>query len=201
MTDRRLSLVLALLGLLLFAASLLLWWQAPLDGALHHALRLDHGPAVKPIIRLSSLGGLLVMGPVALAVALLLLVRGERRAALWLFATIAVGRLIVEGGKDLVHRPRPPVADRLEHVTSWSFPSSHSAGTMMTGVAIALVARGGWAGLLVALLAAATIGWTRAALGVHWPSDVLAGWGFGLAWVGVCWRFAYPVYGAPTRSG
>ncbi len=95
------------------------------------------------------------MGPVALAVTLLLLVRGERREALWLFATIAVGRLIVEGGKELVHRPRPPIADRLEHVTSWSFPSSHSAGTMMTALAIALVARGGWAGLLVAMLAAA----------------------------------------------
>ena len=196
MTDRRLSLALALIGTLLFAAALLLWWQAPLDLALHHALRLDHGVDVKPIVRLSSLGGLLVMGPIALAVALLMLVRGQRREALWLFATIAIGRLIVEGGKDLVHRARPPVADRLEHVTSWSFPSSHSAGTMMTGVAIALVARSGWAGLLVALLAAATIGWTRAALGVPWPSDVLAGWGFGLAWVAVCWR-----YGAPTRSG
>ena len=196
MTDRRLPLALTLIGILLLAAGLLLWWQAPLDLALHHALRLDRGSAVKPIVRLSSLGGLTVMGPVALAVTLLLLVRGERRAAAWLFVTIAVGRLIVEFGKDLIHRPRPPIADRLEHVGSWSFPSSHSAGTMMTGVAIALVARSGWAGMLVALLAAATIGWTRAALGVHWPSDVLAGWGFGLAWVGVCWR-----YGAPTRSG
>jgi len=196
MTDRRLSLVLALLGVLLFAAGLLLWWQAPLDLALHHALRLDPGSPVKPIVRLSALGGLPVMGGIALAVTLLLLVRGERREALWLFATIALGRLIVEGGKDLVQRPRPPIADRLAHVASWSFPSSHSAGTMMTGVAIALVARGGWAGLLVALLAAATIGWTRVALAVHWPSDVLAGWGFGLAWVGVAWRYA-----GPTRSG
>jgi len=196
MTDRRLSLVLTLLGVLLFAAGLLLWWQAPLDLALHHALRLDPGSPVKPIVRLSALGGLPVMGGIALAVTLLLLVRGERREALWLFATIALGRLIVEGGKDLVQRPRPPIADRLAHVASWSFPSSHSAGTMMTGVAIALVARGGWAGLLVALLAAATIGWTRVALAVHWPSDVLAGWGFGLAWVGVAWRYA-----GPTRSG
>jgi membrane-associated phospholipid phosphatase len=196
MIDRRLSRVLAIVGVLLFAAGLLLWWQAPLDLALHHALRLDHGRAVKPIVRLSSLGGLLVMGPIALAVTLLLLVRGKRHEALWLFLTIGVGRLIVEFGKDLIHRPRPPIADRLEHVSSWSFPSSHSAGTMMTGVAIALAARGGWAGLTVALLAAATIGWTRAALAVHWPSDVLAGWGFGLAWVGVCWR-----YGGPTRSG
>ena len=196
MTDRRFPLVLIPLGALLFVAGLLLWWDAPLDLLLHHALRLDHGPAVKPVVRLSSLGGLLVMGPIALAVALLLLVRGERREALWLFVTIGVGRLIAEGLKDIVHRPRPPVAERLAHVDSWSFPSSHSAGTMMTGVAITLAARGGWPGMLVALLAAATIGWTRLALGVHWPSDVLAGWGFGLAWVGVAWR-----YGAPIRSG
>jgi undecaprenyl-diphosphatase len=196
MTNRRLPLALALFGILLIVAGLLLWWQAPLDLALHHALRLDPASHVKAIVRLSSLGGLSVMGGIALAATLLLLVTRKRHEALWLFLTVGVGRLIVEGGKDLVHRPRPPIADRLAHVTSWSFPSSHSAGTMMTGVAIALAARGGWAGLLVALLAAATIGWTRAALGVHWPSDVLAGWGFGLAWVGVCWR-----YGGPTRSG
>ena len=196
MTDRRLPLALAVVGFLLFAAGLLLWWQAPLDLALHHALHLARGPAVKPVVRLSSLGGLLVMGPIAIAVTLLLLVAGRRREALWLALTIGAGRLIVEGVKIAVHRPRPPLADHLERVASWSFPSSHSAGTMMTGVAIALAARGGRAGLLVALLAAATIGWTRAALGVHWPSDVLAGWGFGLAWVGVAWR-----YGGPIRSG
>jgi len=196
MNERRFSLILALVGVLLFAAGLLLWRDAPLDRALHHALLLAHGPAVKPVVRLSSLGGLLVMGPIALAVTLLLVVRGDRRGALWLLLTVGIGRLIVEGGKELVRRPRPPIADHLERVTSWSFPSSHSAGAMMTAVAIALIARGGWAGLLVALLAAATIGWTRAALGVHWPSDVLAGWGLGLAWVGVAWR-----YGGPTRSG
>ena len=192
MTDRRLPLVLLCLGLLLFGAGLLLWWDAPLDRLLHHALRLGRGPAVKPVVRLSVLGSLLVLGPITLAVALLLLVRGERREAAWLLVTIAVGRLLVEGGKTIIHRPRPPIGDRLEIVTSWSFPSSHSAGTMMTGVAIALAARGGRAGLLVALLAAATIGWTRAALGVHWPSDVLAGWGFGLAWVGVARRYGAP---------
>jgi undecaprenyl-diphosphatase len=196
MTDRHLALALALLGLLLFAAGLILWHDAPLDRLLHHALLLSRGPGVKPIVRLSSLGGLAVMGPVAVAVTLLLVIRGDRRGAAWLFVTIAAGRLIVEGIKLLVHRARPPIADHLEHVTSWSFPSSHSAGTMMTGVAIALAARGGWAGLLVALLVAGTIGWSRAALGVHWPSDVLAGWGFGLAWVGVAWR-----YGGPMRSG
>jgi membrane-associated phospholipid phosphatase len=113
---------------------------------------------------------------------------GDRRrdpAALRLVATIVVGRLLVEGLKLIVQRPRPPVVDRLELVTSWSFPSSHSAGTMMTALAFALLAGGRWPALAAALLVAGVIGWSRVALAVHWPSDVLAGWGLGMMWVGL----------------
>ena len=55
---------------------------------------------------------------------------------------------------------------------------------MMTCVALALVFGRGDGAVLLALLAALFIGWTRIALGVHWPSDVMAGWGIGLIWMG-----------------
>lgn len=137
---------------------------------------------------LSWAGGATGMIPLGLVAVALLAARHRVREAAWLFATVATGRLAVEAIKLAVVRPRPPIADRLEVVTSWSFPSSHSAGTAMTCVALALLARRrrAWG---AAALATLTIGWTRVALAVHWPSDVLAGWGFGLAWVGMAWRW------------
>lgn len=177
-------------GALLTLLGLLLWATPPIDLAIHHAALLARqGWVVRQALWFTSLGGLLVMGPVALAVAAWLAWRGRGREALWLVLTVASGRLLVEGVKLIVQRPRPPIADRLELVTSWSFPSSHSAGTMMTCAALVMLwgRPAGWTG---ALLAAGAIGWSRAALGVHWPSDVLAGWGFGLLWVGAAahWR-------------
>lgn len=192
--DRRLLIA----GLVLLSLGLLLWAVAPLDLAIHHAALLDRqGRAVRQAVWFTSLGGLLVMGPVALVVAAWLGWRRRGREALWLVLAIASGRLVVEGTKLLVQRPRPPVVDRLEWVTSWSFPSSHSAGTMMTCAALALL-WGRPAGWVAALLAAGAIGWSRVALGVHWPSDVLAGWGFGLLWVGMAARWV-PVQNK-TRS-
>jgi membrane-associated phospholipid phosphatase len=186
MTQRRLSLALLLAGLTLIAAGLLLWWLAPVDLALHRLLRLGGDQVwARRVAWLSALGGLAAMGPVAIVVAILLAARGRRDDALRLVATIVVGRLLVEGLKLIVQRPRPPVVDRLELVTSWSFPSSHSAGTMMTALAFALLAGGRWPALAAALLVAGVIGWSRVALAVHWPSDVLAGWGLGMMWVGL----------------
>jgi undecaprenyl-diphosphatase len=159
-------------------------WAAGIDGMLHDGLRLSMTSWARTwIVDISLIGGLLVMGPFALAVMLILALRGRRDAALWLLATIISGRLIVEGLKSIVARPRPPEADWLDRVSSWSFPSSHSAGTMLTCVAIALVI-GTRPALVAALAFAVLVGWSRLALGVHWPGDVLAGWGFALAWIG-----------------
>ncbi|USI74287.1 phosphatase PAP2 family protein [Sphingomonas morindae] len=161
----------------------LLSWRLGWDVPLHSFFRL--GPAdrwVRQIISLSALGGLLVIGPIATLVALGLAWRGRGRDAAWLAITLIVGRLGVEAIKLLVLRPRPPALDRLELVGSWSFPSAHSAGTMMAALALAALTerRGAWlAGLAFSL----AIGWTRLALAVHWPGDVLAGWGLGLIWI------------------
>ena len=186
-------------GVVLLLAGLLLWWAAPADLALHHAMLLArNGRWVRRAVWLTALGGFTVMGPIALIAMAVLLWRRRWRVALWLLVTVASGRLIVEGLKLIVRRPRPPVLDRLELVTSWSFPSSHSAGTMITCAALALL-WGRPAGWIAALLVALTIGWSRAALGVHWPSDVLAGWGCGLLWIGVAARWV-PLIESPLPS-
>jgi undecaprenyl-diphosphatase len=192
MIARRISLSLILAGTILTLSGLLLWRAAAFDLALHHMLLLTRGGgSVRRTLWFTALGGLVVMGPVALAAVAVLMWRKRMGQALWLVLTIATGRLVVEGLKLLVERPRPPVIDRLELVTSWSFPSSHSAGTMMTCAVLALL-WGRPVGWWMALLVAAAIGWSRVALGVHWPSDVLVGWGFGLLWVGAASRWTPP---------
>ena len=180
--DRQASLLIAS-GTFMIAAGLTCWWFG-IDWRLHYSLHLSPGLAPL-IVRLTALGGAAIMIPVGF-VGLAFLIAQKRFAdAAWLFLTLAIGRLGIEGIKLVLSRPRPPVADWLDHVTSSSFPSSHSAGTMMTCVALALLFGRGDGAILVALLAALFIGWTRIALGIHWPSDVMAGWGIGLVWIGL----------------
>jgi undecaprenyl-diphosphatase len=170
-------------GAFMIAAGIVCWWFGS-DWRLHYSMHLS--PALAPmVVRLSALGGAGVMIPIALVGFCFLLARKRRADAAWLFLTIAIGRLGIEGLKLVVARPRPPAADWLDHVHSWSFPSSHSAGTMMTCVALAMLFGRGDGAILLALLAALFVGWTRVALGVHWPSDVMAGWGIGLVWMGL----------------
>lgn len=181
----------------MLAAGLSLWLLSPrLDLLLFERIRLDAGAdGVAPFQFLTAIGGFAVLGPLALLIAAWLIARRHHADALWLFATIGSGRLMVEAMKALIARPRPPLADRLTEVSTHSFPSSHAAGTLLTWLAIAMMfpALRRWL-LPFALIMAAGIGWSRIALGVHWPSDVLAGYGLALLWVGVAarWLPAHP---------
>lgn len=171
---------------------LCLWLALPgLDDAIYHLVRLlPDSRFVRLAAGLTVLGGGASLIPVGLAVVGRLVLIGRMRAAIWLFATIASGRIALELLKILIDRPRPLLVDRLVLVDSASFPSSHSAGAMLTGVAlvIALGGRSRW--LAVAIVFALLVGLSRVLLGVHWPSDVIAGWGFGLLWAGSAARLA-----------
>mgnify|MGYP003940816211 CR=1 FL=1 len=185
--NTNLAALLSISGLLLIIAGSALWLLLPeLDLRLFDALRLhDDGGWVTAFTRL---GGFATLGPVALAAVGLLLILRRNGEAVWLFATIASGRLAIEGLKLLFERARPPLAGRLDLVTSYSFPSSHSTGTMLTLLALAMLARRQAFGPL-AMVVACAMGWSRIALGVHWPGDVLAGLGLGMFWVGSAMRW------------
>jgi membrane-associated phospholipid phosphatase len=175
----------ALAGASLTLAGLMLWLlHAALDRPLLAWLRIG---APHPLLAVATFithaGGAAALIPLALAIVALLALAGRRREAIWLFATIASGRLLVEGLKALVGRARPDAAGRLVEVSSASFPSSHSAGAMLTVVAILAVLRPPRAVTIVTLSWPLLVGLSRLVLGVHWPSDVLAGWGFALLWV------------------
>lgn len=172
-----------LTGLLLLAAGVVLWLAFPLfDRALFDALRLTSGGEV---IAFTRLGGFWVLAPVGLAITALLLVRHGAMAAIWYFTTVASGRLAVEIIKLFCLRDRPPLSGQLDLVASWSFPSAHAANTMLTLLALALLLPRRRLAVSLAVLTAVAMGWSRIALGVHWPGDVLGGLGFGMFWVGI----------------
>ncbi|MGC4252300.1 MAG: phosphatase PAP2 family protein [Sphingobium sp.] len=142
-------------------------------------------PFTQPMQVASKIGGT-GKRPILLAVALcILLWRGRRSHALWLLLTAAGGWLLNLGLKQIFAAPRPDILPHLDMVHSYSFPSGHAAGTMILFGALAMLA-GRRPAYAAAGLAVACIGISRIWLGVHWPSDVIAGWIEGLGWLAFC---------------
>jgi undecaprenyl-diphosphatase len=118
--------------------------------------------------------------------------------ALWLFiAAVAGGVLLNVLLKQSFDRPRPELVPRLLRVESASFPSGHSllsAVVYLTlGALLTRLVRGTKARLYIvttALLLSFIVGVSRVYLGVHYPTDVLAGWTVGLVWAVLCWLVA-----------
>ena len=181
-----------LTGLAILLAGVVLWcFGAPLDRGLFDLLLLDQQPRCAALMRgLTILGGFAVLGPLLLLIVVALFAARRNKPAIWLLVTVMSGRIMIDLLKMITDRPRPPLGDRLTDVSSMSFPSAHAGNSLLTLLALLVVfpAARRWllpfgAGLIVA------IGWSRIGLGVHWPSDILAGWGFALLWASVAVRW------------
>jgi undecaprenyl-diphosphatase len=148
----------------------------------------------------TSLGSTTVLFLIAAAVAAYLAL--IRRAATGLFVVFAVagGQALSSLLKLAVDRPRPEIVSHLAHVSTLSFPSGHAMMSAVTYLTLGLLAarflpRRATKIYVLALAVVMTflIGVSRLYLGVHWPSDVMAGWCAGFAWASLCWlaaRFA-----------
>ena len=184
------------LSFAVWLASLLLGGDhSPYDEPLRRSLYAGGNPAlVRNALFLTSLGGWVVLTGISLLAFLYLIFRRKMRSAL-LLIIIFGGRLMVELQKLIIARDRPGVDPHLEAVTSMSFPSGHSANSMITYLAIALLLpvkqRNRAISIGLGLAVALQVGWSRVALGVHWPSDVIGGWSFGILWIAVCMRLAH----------
>ncbi|HEY2654622.1 MAG TPA: phosphatase PAP2 family protein [Solirubrobacteraceae bacterium] len=138
---------------------------------------------------LSTLGSQTVLLPLTAAVALALLARRRFTLAALLITAWGGALLLYSLTKYFVHRPRPPSHIWLTDVgKTTSFPSGHATQSLATLVAFGLVgmawiSKPRWPALLLPVVLAAGVGWSRVYLGVHWTSDVLAGWLIGAVWV------------------
>jgi undecaprenyl-diphosphatase len=156
-----------------------------------------HGGTEQSVIRwaglVTQLGGWIPLTVIGIAAVAFLAVKRRRRAAL-LLVMLFVGRMAVELHKLLTGTPRPPIAGEVLVDASLSFPSGHAANSMITYVAVALLVpvaqRNRAIAVVLAISLSIVIGLSRIVIGVHWPSDVIGGWAFGLLWVVIFMRLA-----------
>jgi undecaprenyl-diphosphatase len=146
---------------------------------------------------LTALGGTTILVLITAAVAGYLLVSGKRAAALLVLVSIGGGTLLSNLFKYIFARPQPELVAHSVDVYTASFPSSHamlSAVTYLTlGALLARVEANRRSKVYVvflAILLTLLIGFSRIYLGVHYPTDVLAGWAVGSAWAMLCWTVA-----------
>jgi undecaprenyl-diphosphatase len=135
----------------------------------------------------TQLGNWWTVVGVTVAGSLLLLWRGKRWGALTLLIATFTGRALVILQKAYFARLRPEEDLRLVEVSYQSFPSGHAANPTIAYVALALLLfddpKRRRVAVITAMVLALLIGISRPMLGVHWPSDVVAGWAFGLMWI------------------
>lgn len=146
---------------------------------------------------ISGLGGLGVLALLVSASVIFLVISNNRRTAIFVALATLSGAVLSSLLKLGFDRPRPDLIPHLTHVYSTSFPSGHamlSAVVYLTlGTLLTRIVSGLWSRIfimVVAVLLTGLIGLSRLYLGVHWPSDVLAGWAAGAAWALVWWTIA-----------
>jgi membrane-associated phospholipid phosphatase len=145
---------------------------------------------------LSTVGSQKVLLPLVAIVAIVLIARGARRQAGLLIVLWAGAIELYSLAKHFVGRPRPPMHLWLTSASSTAFPSGHATQSLSTFAALALVAAAFLPSarrpaLALAAVVAAGVGWSRAYLGVHWATDVLAGWLAAACWVALVARLAH----------
>jgi undecaprenyl-diphosphatase len=123
--------------------------------------------------------------PVASAIALLLLLRRRWRSLTYLLTTLFGSIIINRTAKVLLHRVRPHLWQSPSPELDYGFPSGHAMSSMTLVAALLILTWNSRWRLPVAVIGGVfvlTIGWTRLYLGVHYPSDILAGWMVSIAW-------------------
>lgn len=158
-------------------------------------------------IDITALGSFSVILLLVLAVSGFLWIHREKRLMALLLVSTGTGFLLNSLMKAAFDRPRPSVVPHLREVVTPSFPSGHatlSAIVYLTiGVLLFQVVKGRQARLYclaVAMAATLLVGLSRVYLGVHYPSDVLAGWATGIAWATACWLAAQYVERRQRRT-
>lgn len=160
--------------------------------ALRESLQLRTPDLTAAAVVLTDVGGTVSMTVLALLVGAWSYARGRVPDAVLAVGAMAFGAAIFQVLKVVIDRQRPPELTRLVMETNESLPSGHATLSMVViGTLVAL----GWAGrgplgrvamVVAGALWVGTVGLTRIYLGVHWLTDVVAGWLVGATWLTVC---------------
>jgi undecaprenyl-diphosphatase len=143
---------------------------------------------------ITALGSATVLGLVVLGVSGFLLLQRMWRTGLFVLVACSGAGFVNAALKQVFQRPRPDVVPHLREVMTMSFPSGHALtsavvyltlGALLMRVATRRLTK--WYCMGVAALATVLVGASRVYLGVHYPTDVAAGWLVGLSWALLCW--------------
>jgi membrane-associated phospholipid phosphatase len=173
-------------------------WLRRLDASLAEVVANSRSASTVRVAR--AISALAEPAPAAAGLAAAAAVATRRvgwQAACTPFLTVAAGLMVRRKLSDLIARERPPAVFWLAEPEGFSLPSRHTALAALTaGACASAVGAGPGTSQVAALLAAAGAGASRVTLGVHWPSDVLAGWLFAAGWLDLC-RWLEPAALAP----
>lgn len=169
-------------------------FDEPLLAAAH---ALEHAGLDRFFVAVAALG--YQWGVVPIDAALVATLGWRRRMREGLFAGVAIvgSALLNLGAKPVFARGRPSLWPSIAPEVNYSFPSGHAMGSMTLGCVLVLLCwwtRLRWPVLAAAIVFVAFVGASRIYLGVHYPSDILAGWAAATAWT-------YAVYGIVFRNG
>lgn len=190
MIERRtaaLILVAAVAGFLVLTALVLGFGVTGWDSALLRALHAMQSGELTGIMRaVTTLGSLAVLAPLTSAIVILLIVLRRPRAALFVGSCLAGADLLQFALKAVFGRPRPALFPPLAHAANASYPSGHAMVSAAFALALGCLfwgTRWRWTVAIVGALYVMAVSFSRVYLGVHYPSDVLAGWLLSIAWV------------------
>ena len=154
------------------------------------AASMRSDPATLFFLAFTHIGGPTGLAVIALGVAVLLFEQKHRGLALYVAVTGSMSGVINLLLKEIFARSRPDLAEALRRASGYSFPSGHAMGSMVVFGSLAYVMariHGRWrlrsatiAALLASILA---VGLSRVYLGVHWISDIAAGYVAGMTWL------------------
>lgn len=161
-------------------------WDVPILLAIHSTARPQLDAFASTLTKFGVFWGVF---PVATVMAIVLLIQRRWYALAYLITTLTGSILINRTAKVLLHRVRPHLWVSPAPEFDYGFPSGHAMSSMTLVAALVILTWGSrwvWIALVAGSVFVLAIGWTRLYLGVHYPSDILAGWTVSIAWaVGV----------------